>query len=153
MIINKFEKESNTREVAILKGRITDLEKKLESQARSKTLNQNQDHMFNDKALSLTEELQRKLNKAKMEINTLKQKLEDSQNANQSQEKAPQNNIIRELRDKIERIHNKDQNNEEFYSIFNQINQLSTNDPNLDLKIKKLKSSIEKLKDKFFLRD
>jgi peptidoglycan hydrolase CwlO-like protein len=83
----------------------------------------------------------------------LKQKLEDSQNANQSQEKAPQNNIIRELRDKIERIHNKDQNNEEFYSIFNQINQLSTNDPNLDLKIKKLKSSIEKLKDKFFLRD
>ncbi len=95
---------------------------------------------------SLTEELQRKLNKAKKEIKDLQKQLEDYKIWKAAPAENSQDEIIRELRNKLERISAQDHAISELDKISNQITHTSSEDPHLALMIKELKNLIEDLK-------
>ena len=97
-------------------------------------------------ANSLTEELQRKLNKAKLEIKDLQKKLEDYKIWKAPTTENSQDEIIRELRNKLERISTQDHAISALDKISNQITPPSSEDPHLALRIKELKNLIEDLK-------
>ena len=95
---------------------------------------------------SLAEELQRKLNKAKIEIKDLQKQLEDYKIWKAPTNGNSQDEIIRELRNKLERISTQDQALSELDKISNQIKHTPSEDPHLALRIKELKNLIKDLK-------
>jgi len=95
---------------------------------------------------SLTEELQRKLNRAKLEIKDLQQQLEDYKIWKAPINENSQNEIIRELRNKLERITAQENTISDLNKISNQNIDLSSENPDLALRIRELKNLIEDLK-------
>ncbi|TFG29665.1 MAG: hypothetical protein EU532_02695 [Promethearchaeota archaeon] len=97
-------------------------------------------------SLDLTADLQRKLNKAKIEIKNLQKELEDYKIWKAPTNSNNQDEIIRELRRKLERISNQDHIIDEINKISNQITSPPAEDPKLELRIRELKNLIEDLK-------
>lgn len=95
---------------------------------------------------SLTDELQRKLNKAKLEIKELQKQLEEYKIWKAPINEDSQVEIIRELRNKLERISAQDNTISELDKISDQIIDPSSEDPHLALRIRELKNLIEDLR-------
>ena len=142
-IIEKLREESKNKD-----DKIKELTDKLSESGQDKDpnlTNHGKEFAINP-SLELTEELQRKLNKAKIKIKNLQKKLEDYEIWKTPLDENNQDEIIKELRTKLERINCQDQVIDELYKISKQIKQLPSEDPDFELRINELTNLIEELK-------
>ena len=142
-IIEKLREESKNKD-----DKIKELTDKLSESGQDKDpnlTNHGKEFAINP-SLELTEELQRKLNKAKIKIKNLQKKLEDYEIWKTPLDENNQDEIIKELRTKLERINCQDQVIDELYKISKQIKQSPSEDPDFELRINELTNLIEELK-------
>ena len=142
-IIEKLREESKNKD-----DKIKELTDKLSESGQDKDPNLTNHGIESaiNPSLELTEELQRKLNKAKIKIKNLQKKLEDYEIWKTPLDENNQDEIIKELRTKLERINCQDQVIDELYKISKQIKQSPSEDPDFELRINELTNLIEELK-------
>ena len=142
-IIEKLREESKNKD-----DKIKELTDKLSESGQDKDPNLTNHGIESaiNPSLELTEELQRKLNKAKIKIKNLQKKLEDYEIWKTPLDENNQDEIIKELRNKLERINCQDQVIDELYKISKQIKQSPSEDPDFELRINELTNLIEELK-------
>ncbi|MFX0071685.1 MAG: hypothetical protein ACFFAO_11400, partial [Candidatus Hermodarchaeota archaeon] len=94
----------------------------------------------------LTEDLQKKLNKAKIKIESLENELERYKDQKSTIDTTAQDKIIKELRSKLDKIEAQDTNLNKINTIQKQITHSTNQDEQLILRIRELENFIEELK-------
>ncbi len=136
-IIEKLEKENKKEVIEFLKNKIIELNKKLIE------ANSNNNTVTSDTS-NLTKLLQLKLNNAKAEIKTLEEQVKYYKIWKAPAEANSQDEIINELRSKLEKLNKQEQT--EFEIKENQIKPVIEENPHLALRLEELKNHIEELK-------